>query len=193
MIDDLSLNVFEAWAPLVCGYRFDPPELISLAKKYGKDVPKILLRYSLQKVKLNIRHPRDPVYWNLKVSLRAMSHFLNQALVRLWARWGWNFQSRSVKPRLARPPIDNLKMIGLVIRTGSPTTAIEKRNPGISIHSARDSFLKPRNIFNYLTFGCCKLESSTEEVQPVIWLMNWGRQWKMHGSSNKPYFLPEHP
>jgi len=52
-------------------------------------------------------------------------------------------------------------MIGLVI-------AIEKRNPGISIHSAGDSFLKPRNIFNYPAFGCCKLESSTGEVQPVI-------------------------
>ncbi|KIM39239.1 hypothetical protein M413DRAFT_196118 [Hebeloma cylindrosporum] len=41
--------VLEAWAPLVRGYRFDHPALISLAKKHGKDVPRILLRYSLQK------------------------------------------------------------------------------------------------------------------------------------------------
>jgi diketogulonate reductase-like aldo/keto reductase len=51
LIDDLSLNVFGAWAPLVRGYRFDHPALISLAKKYGKYAPKILLRYSLQRVK----------------------------------------------------------------------------------------------------------------------------------------------
>ena len=42
-IDDLSLNVFEAWAPLERGYRFDHPALISLTNKYGKDGPKSCL------------------------------------------------------------------------------------------------------------------------------------------------------
>lgn len=39
----------EAWAPLVRGYRFKHPDIVTLAKKYGKEPAQILLRYSLQK------------------------------------------------------------------------------------------------------------------------------------------------
>ncbi|KAL5526632.1 hypothetical protein ACEPAF_8356 [Sanghuangporus sanghuang] len=39
----------EAWGPLVRAYRFKHPVLIQLAQKHGKEVPQVLLRYSLQK------------------------------------------------------------------------------------------------------------------------------------------------
>lgn len=39
----------EAWGPLARGFRFKHPVLVKLAKKYGKEVPQVLLRYSLQK------------------------------------------------------------------------------------------------------------------------------------------------
>lgn len=42
----------QAWAPLVRGYRFTHPSITTLANKYEKDAAQILLRYSLQKVKV---------------------------------------------------------------------------------------------------------------------------------------------
>ncbi|KAI5122554.1 hypothetical protein M0805_005281 [Coniferiporia weirii] len=38
-----------AWGPLVRAHKFGHPLLVKIAKKYGKEVPHVLLRYSLQK------------------------------------------------------------------------------------------------------------------------------------------------
>ena len=39
-----------AYSPLTRGQRLNDPTLVSLAKKYDKTVPQILIRYGLQKV-----------------------------------------------------------------------------------------------------------------------------------------------
>ena len=75
LIDDLSLNVFEAWGALLTGYRFDYPALISLAKKYGKDASKIQLRYSFSTKKSEMKYSTDKSSRILNASLRVISHF----------------------------------------------------------------------------------------------------------------------
>jgi hypothetical protein len=42
----------QAWAPLVRGMRFKHPSIIKLAQRYSRTPAQILLRYSLQKVRL---------------------------------------------------------------------------------------------------------------------------------------------
>jgi len=40
---------YEAWSPLMQGHIFDVPLMQSLAKKYSKTIPQVVLRYDLQK------------------------------------------------------------------------------------------------------------------------------------------------
>jgi diketogulonate reductase-like aldo/keto reductase len=40
--------VVQAYCPLIRGERWDHPVLIALAQKYGKEIPQILIRWSLQ-------------------------------------------------------------------------------------------------------------------------------------------------
>lgn len=44
----------QAWGPLVRGFRFEHPSVMGLATKYGKTPAQVLLRYSLQKVRIMI-------------------------------------------------------------------------------------------------------------------------------------------
>lgn len=43
--------VLEAWGPLVRGKRFNHPDIVRLAKKYGKTPAQILLRWGLDRVR----------------------------------------------------------------------------------------------------------------------------------------------
>ena len=84
-----------------------------------------------------------------------------------------NFQPRSIKRRLPRLPtvllllIDNLKMTGLVT-DWDPTNCYREKESRDPNSSSGDSCVKRvRGIFSYPVFGCCKLNSNAEEVQPV--------------------------
>ena len=63
----------QAWAPLVRGMRFKHPSIIKLAQRYSRTPAQILLRYSLQKVRLMM----VSIFYFTQIFHRDLSRFPN--------------------------------------------------------------------------------------------------------------------